>query len=193
MPGRHNVLNALAAIAVARAFDVSPRSIAQALAEPPDLHQRSEIITLPGEITVVNDCYNSNPLAMEQMLETLTAWPDARRRIVIAGAMLELGLASPDLHRNIGRLCAEHRVDSLLCVSGDARYIVEGAVAAGGSKDKAEFFATPEEAAQRCLALLRPGDVVLVKGSRGVHLEKAIELLVASGEALAERSYQKGE
>ncbi|MGE5326242.1 MAG: UDP-N-acetylmuramoyl-tripeptide--D-alanyl-D-alanine ligase [Deltaproteobacteria bacterium] len=187
LPGRHNVLNALAAIAVARAFEVPPNSIAQALAAPLELHQRNEILALPGGITVVNDCYNSNPLAMEQMLETVAAWPRARRRIVVAGAMLELGPASPNLHRDIGRLCAKNRVDLLLGVSGDARYFVEGAVEAG-LKNMAEFFETPEEAAQRCLTLLEPGDVVLVKGSRGVHLEKVIELLQKSSQVLAARA-----
>ena len=67
----------------------------QALAEFQNLHQRSEILTLPGEVTIINDCYNSNPLAMERMLETLADWPGARRRIVVAGEMLELGPTSP--------------------------------------------------------------------------------------------------
>ncbi len=190
-PGQHNVLNALAAIAVARTFDISPELIAQTLAEPPVLHQRSEILTLRGNVTVVNDSYNSNPLAMERMLETLSTWPRAGRLIVIAGAMLELGPTSPDLHRDIGRQCVNRGVDWLLGVSGDARYFVVGAIEAGLPPEQASFFTTPEEAAERCLALLRPGDVVLVKGSRGVHLEKVIELLQSSGEALAARSEQK--
>ena len=193
LPGRHNVMNALAAIAVARDFDVPPKSIAKALAAPPELHQRSEILTFPGEITIVNDCYNSNPLAMEQMLDTLAAWPRARRRIVIAGAMLELGPTSPDLHREIGRLCVKRGTEWLMGVSGDSRWLVEGAIAAGMSPERAVFCATPEEAAQRCLELLRPGDVVLVKGSRAVHLEKVIELLQKSSEVLAARANRKSE
>lgn len=191
LAGRHNVMNALAAVAVGRVFDVEPGLIAQALAQPPVLHQRSEILTLPGDVTLLNDCYNSNPLAMEQMLETLAAWPKAARRIVVAGEMLELGKTSPDLHRAVGRKCAEHGVDWLLAVQGDARFFVEGAVGTGTPKEQATFFSTPAEAAERTLELLQPGDVVLVKGSRGVHLEKVIELLQSSGEALAARSGRK--
>jgi UDP-N-acetylmuramoyl-tripeptide--D-alanyl-D-alanine ligase len=191
LPGRHNVLNALAAIAVARTFEVAPETIAQALSEPPNLHQRSEILALPGDVTVVNDSYNSNPLAMERMLETLAAWPRAARRIVIAGEMLELGQTSPELHRNVGRTCAERGVDWLLAVQGNARFLVEGAVEAGMSPERAIFFSTPEAAAERCLAMLRPADVVLVKGSRGVHLEKVIELLQSSEESPAARLSRK--
>ncbi|HET7839994.1 MAG TPA: UDP-N-acetylmuramoyl-tripeptide--D-alanyl-D-alanine ligase, partial [Terriglobia bacterium] len=192
LAGRHNVRNALAAIAASSNFEVPHEMVAEALAQPPTLHQRSEILALPGDVTVVNDSYNSNPLAMEQMLETLAAWPRAARRIVVAGEMLELGSTSPDLHRDIGRRCAERGVDCLLAVQGDAKFIVQGAVEAGLSPERAFFFTKPEEAAERCLALLRPGDVVLVKGSRGEHLEKVIELLQSSSEALASRSGPKG-
>ena len=183
LPGRHNVQNALAAVATASLFEIPPEAIAQALAERPSLHQRGEILTLPGEITVLNDCYNANPLAMERMLETLAARPGASRRIVVAGEMLELGRLAPEWHRNVGRKCAESGVDWLLAVQGDARFFLEGAVEAGLPADRGKFFLTPEEAAEYCLGLLRPGDVVLVKGSRTVHLEKVIELLRSSEES----------
>lgn len=191
LPGRHNVLNALAAVATASLFDVPPEIMAESLRDRPTLHQRSEILTLPGEITLLNDCYNSNPLAMERMLETLAAWPGAQRRIVVAGEMLELGPLSPEWHRSAGRECAESGVDWLLAVQGDARYFIEGAVEAGLPRERAEFFQTPEEAAAVCRGLLQPGDVVLVKGSRGVHLEKVIELLESSQEPPARRDEPK--
>jgi UDP-N-acetylmuramoyl-tripeptide--D-alanyl-D-alanine ligase len=182
LPGRHNVLNALAAIATASLFDIPPEQIEQGLAERSTLHQRSEILTLPSGITVLNDCYNSNPLAMERMLETLANWPGGGRRILVAGEMLELGPLSPEWHRNVGRNCAEGGVDWLLAVQGDARFFVEGAVEAGLPAERAKFFSTPQEAAEAYRGLLQPGDVVLVKGSRGVHLEKVIELLQTSQE-----------
>lgn len=187
LPGRHNVQNALAAIATASLFDIAPEAMAQALAHRPALPQRSEILTLPGEIHLLNDCYNSNPLAMEQMLETLAGWPGAKRRIVVAGEMLELGPLSPEWHRKVGRKCAESGVDWLLAVQGDARFLVEGAVEAGLAAARARVFDTPEEAAECCRGLLRPGDAVLIKGSRGVHLEKAIELLESFGQTPAAR------
>jgi UDP-N-acetylmuramoyl-tripeptide--D-alanyl-D-alanine ligase len=184
LAGRHNAQNALAAIAAAGIFEIPPEEISAAFAERPDLHQRSEILTLPGGMTVLNDCYNSNPVAMERMLETLAAWPGARRRIVLAGEMLELGTQANDLHRGVGRKCVECGVDWLLAVQGAARFFVEGAVKAGLDAGHAAFFTTPDEAATRLWELLRPGDVVLVKGSRGVHLERVFELLPSSREAL---------
>ena len=93
-----------------------------ALADFQNLHQRSEILTLPGGVTVINDCYNSNPLAMERMLETLASWPGARRRIVVAGEMLELGPTSPELHRSVGRKCAESGVTWAIGVQGAAQF-----------------------------------------------------------------------
>ncbi len=180
LPGRHNVQNALAALAASSVFEVSATDAQQALATRPPLAQRSEILTLSNGAVLINDCYNSNPLAMEKMLETLANWPDARRRLVVAGEMLELGATSPDLHRAVGRKCQEARMDWLMAVQGDAQFFVEGAQQAGLSPERARFFATPEEAAECCRTLLQPGDVVLVKGSRGVHLERAVELLQAA-------------
>ncbi|MGA2628843.1 MAG: UDP-N-acetylmuramoyl-tripeptide--D-alanyl-D-alanine ligase [Terriglobia bacterium] len=180
LPGRHDVQNALAALAAASVFEVSATEAQQALATLPPLAQRSEILTLSNGAVLINDCYNSNPLAMEKMLETLANWPDARRRLVVAGEMLELGATSPDLHRAVGRKCQEAGVDWLMAVQGDAQFMAEGAQQAGLPPERARFFATLEEAAECCRTLLQPGDVVLVKGSRGVHLERAVELLQAA-------------
>jgi UDP-N-acetylmuramoyl-tripeptide--D-alanyl-D-alanine ligase len=179
LPGRHNVENALAALATATLFEIPPAELQQALGSFQNLHQRSEILTLPGEITVINDSYNSNPLAMERMLETLAAWPQARRRIVVAGEMLELGQESPAWHRRIGRKSVECGADWLLAIHGDARFFIEGAAEAGLPDGHSRFFSTAAEAGEYCLALLEPGDVVLVKGSRGVHLETVTGLLEA--------------
>jgi UDP-N-acetylmuramoyl-tripeptide--D-alanyl-D-alanine ligase len=185
LPGRHNVQNALAAIATASLFDIPSMAIADALNQFQTLHQRSEILTLHGDITVLNDSYNSNPLAMEQMLETLAGWQRAKRRIVVAGEMLELGPSSPELHKQLGKRCVDIGADWLLAVQGDARFLLEGALYAGLAPDHGQFFSTSEEAGNYCANLLRGGDVVLVKGSRGVHLEKVIELLQSHKEMLS--------
>lgn len=177
LPGRHNVENALAAIAAASLFDLPLEDVRDALAlfRAPD--QRTEVIRLPGGVVLINDVYNSNPRAMERMIETLACWPRAKRRIVIAGEMLELGPTSPDWHRRVGRKCAENGIDWLLAVQGDARFFIEGAQEAGLPADKCSFFATAEEAGRFCLGIVEPGDVILVKGSRGVHLEKTTDIL----------------
>jgi UDP-N-acetylmuramoyl-tripeptide--D-alanyl-D-alanine ligase len=175
--GRHNVQNALAAIAVSSVFAVPPEEIREALANFQNLHQRSEILTLPGEVTMINDCYNSNPLAMERMLEALAAWPGARRRIVVAGEMLELGPSSPELHRGVGRKCAQSGAEWVIGVQGDARFLVEGAVEGGIPPSQGRFFPDAVSAGIFCQTLIAPGDLVLVKASRGVHLETVIDLL----------------
>jgi UDP-N-acetylmuramoyl-tripeptide--D-alanyl-D-alanine ligase len=177
LPGRHNVQNALAAIAASSVFGIPPGEVRQALAEFQNLPQRSEILTLPGEVTVINDCYNSNPLAMERMLEALAAWPRARRRIVVAGEMLELGPTSPELHRGVGRQCAQSGVEWVIAVQGDAWFFVEGAVEGGIPPSHARFFQDAKSAGEFCRTLMASGDVILVKGSRGAHLETVIEML----------------
>jgi UDP-N-acetylmuramoyl-tripeptide--D-alanyl-D-alanine ligase len=177
LPGKHNVLNALAAIAAASPFAIPPEEIAKALGEFQNLHQRSEILTLVDDVTLINDCYNSNPLAMERMIQTLAAWPEARRRVVVAGEMLELGPTSPDLHRGVGRQCAQSGIDWVIGVHGNAQFLAEGASEGGIPPAQTRFFPDAPSAGEFCLTLAHPGDVILVKGSRAVHLETVVEML----------------
>ncbi|HEV2350026.1 MAG TPA: UDP-N-acetylmuramoyl-tripeptide--D-alanyl-D-alanine ligase [Terriglobia bacterium] len=185
LPGRHNVKNALAAIATSSLFDIPLPALQEGLARLQTLHQRSEVLTLAGGITVLNDSYNSNPLALEMMLDTLAAWPTVGRRIVVAGEMLELGPASKELHREAGRRCMKSKVEWLLTVQGDAQFMLEGALEAGLPAHRGRFFSTSEEAGNYCLSLGRKGDVILVKGSRGVHLEKVIRLLQSNRDLIS--------
>jgi len=168
--GEHNVLNALAAVAVGldRGLALAEAVGALATLAPPD--KRGQVLQL-GNITVINDCYNSNPKAMRAMVDALSAM-EARRRVVIAGEMLELGPTGEELHRAAGRHLAEKKIDLLVGVRGLAQAMVDGANQAG---TKAEFVATPEEAGEWLARETRDGDVVLLKGSRGVKLEKALE------------------
>jgi UDP-N-acetylmuramoyl-tripeptide--D-alanyl-D-alanine ligase len=168
--GSHNVHNALAAVAVGMERGLKLAEAADALATiaPPD--KRGQVVQL-GNITVINDCYNSNPKALDAMVDALVAMP-ARRRIVVAGEMLELGAAGEELHRQAGRHMAEKRVDALVGVRGLAQAIVESASDAGV---RAEFMATPEAAGEWLAQETQDGDVVLLKASRGVKLEKALE------------------
>jgi UDP-N-acetylmuramoyl-tripeptide--D-alanyl-D-alanine ligase len=128
-----------------------------------------------GNITVLYDCYNSSPKALMAAVDTLAAMP-ARRRIVVAGEMLELGATGEQLHRECGRYMAGvhagSKLDFLLGVRGLAQPMVE---AAGEAGLQAEFVATPEEAGEWLARETREGDVVLLKASRGVKLEKALE------------------
>jgi UDP-N-acetylmuramoyl-tripeptide--D-alanyl-D-alanine ligase len=187
LPGRHNAENLLAAIAAASLFDISPADLQRAVASLHNLPQRGEIVDLRGGTVLVNDSYNSNPLAMERMLETLAAWPGARRRIAVAGEMLELGAASPELHRALGRKCAALGIDWVIAVRGDARFFLEGAAEAGMAVERMRFFPDVFEAAEFCRAIIQPGDVVLVKGSRGVQMEKIIDALCAANTSDGDR------
>ncbi len=168
--GTHNIYNALAAVAVALERDITPSEAVRALASLPPPDKRGQVVQLDN-ITVINDCYNSNPKALDAMVEALAAMP-AKRRIVVAGEMLELGPSGEELHRQSGRHISEKKIDVLVGVRGLARQMVEGALRAGM---RAEFVATPEEAGQWLAREARSGDVVLLKASRGVKLERALE------------------
>jgi UDP-N-acetylmuramoyl-tripeptide--D-alanyl-D-alanine ligase len=168
--GGHNILNALAAVAVGLARGLTPSEAAGALATlaPPD--KRGQVLQL-GNITVINDCYNSNPKALQAMVDALAAMK-AGRRIVVAGEMLELGPAGEEMHHAAGQHLGEKKIDVLVGVRGLAQAMVDGA---RGSGARAEFVATPEEAGEWLAREARDGDVVLLKASRGVKLERALE------------------
>src|SRR5271165_4783574 len=168
--GEHNVLNALAAVAVGLQRGLKPSEAVAALATLAPADKRGQVLQL-GNITVINDCYNSNPKALQAMVDALAAMP-AKRRIVVAGEMLELGPAGEELHRQAGRYVGEKKIDALVGVRGLARAMVEDATGAGV---RAEFVAAPEEAGEWLAREVRDGDVVLLKASRGVKLEKALE------------------
>ena len=169
--GEHNVLNALAAVAVGLERGLKPSEAVGALAGLAPADKRGEVLRL-GNITVINDCYNCNPKALKAMVDALAAMA-ARRRIAVVGAMLELGPTEEELHREAGRHIAEKKIDVLLGVRGPAQAMVEAARQAGM---RAEFVSTPEEAGEWLAREARDGDVVLMKASRGVKLEKALEV-----------------
>ena len=168
--GEHNVVNALAAVAVGIERGLTPSEAVAALATLAPADKRGQVLQV-GNIKVINDCYNSNPKALDAMVDALATMA-AKRRIVVAGEMLELGPAGEQLHRQAGQHIAEKKIDALLGVRGLAQAMVEGARQSGA---RAEFVATPEEAGEWLARETKDGDVVLLKASRGVKLEKALE------------------
>ena len=138
---------------------------------------RGEVLHFDGGLTVINDCYNSSPTAMESMLEVLAQTPGSKRRILAAGEMLELGPNSAELHYQAGQAAARHHLDWIIAVRGHAQQMIRGAVECGHPKDRTRFFETSQDAAEFAASLVRPGDLVLVKGSRGVHMERIIEAI----------------
>jgi UDP-N-acetylmuramoyl-tripeptide--D-alanyl-D-alanine ligase len=168
--GRHNVLNALAAISAGLLSDIDIDTCVAAVEEMRPTEKRGRVLEFRGA-RLIDDTYNSNPRALASMVDALRQTP-ATRRFVIAGEMLELGPDGPALHRASGEHMAG--LDGVIGVRGLAFEIVEGARSQGVS---AEFVESPGEASVWLEQNLRRGDVVLIKGSRGVHLERALEAL----------------
>ncbi len=141
---------------------------------------RGELLQFSNGAALINDSYNSSPAALQAMMELLAATPNFRRRILAAGEMRELGTASPELHRQAGQFAAKTgKIDWIISVAGYAEQIVEGALAAGFPRARAKFFATPQEAAEFLADFIVSGDLLLVKGSRGVKMEQIVESLIA--------------
>jgi UDP-N-acetylmuramoyl-tripeptide--D-alanyl-D-alanine ligase len=177
LAGRHGVMNLLAAIAVAEAFEIDPARLRDAVRTFSVGEMRGGRMEHHG-VTIWNDAYNSNPEAARAMVDVLKA-TTARRRVAVLGEMLELGHAAEDLHRDVGRYVAEQGIDVLIGIRGAARVMVDEAVRAGLSDGAAFFFEDPREAGEFARRLLQPGDAVLFKGSRGVAVERAMERLLS--------------
>jgi UDP-N-acetylmuramoyl-tripeptide--D-alanyl-D-alanine ligase len=168
--GAHNIYNALAGVAVALERGLALADCAAALRSLTPADKRGQVIEIGGMI-VINDCYNSNPKALDSMVDVLANMP-AERRIVVAGEMLELGPAGEEMHRACALHMARRGIDLLLGVRGLAEAMVDEARNAGL---RALFVADAQEAGQWLARETRRGDVVLLKASRGVRLERALE------------------
>jgi UDP-N-acetylmuramoyl-tripeptide--D-alanyl-D-alanine ligase len=175
--GRHSVLNILAGLAVASLYGIRPAQLTEAAKElvaPPMRGQR----LVHNGVTILNDCYNSNPDAARAMIDVLRETP-AKRRIAVLGEMLELGHWSEALHRDVGSYVARSGIDVLVGIRGEACYLVDAARQSGLAVDAAFFFARPDDAGEHLRKAARPGDVILWKGSRGAHVELALERFLA--------------
>ncbi len=173
MLGRHNATNAIAGLAVALEAGVDLNAAIARMETLTAGDKRGQIIEVAGT-EILNDSYNSNPEALRSMIQTLAARPAGGRRILVAGEMLELGEQGPELHTACGITAAEAGIDLVVGVQGNARHL---AVAACSGGVASLFLSDTEAAGQWLVKNVKPGDVVLVKGSRGVHLERAIEIL----------------
>jgi UDP-N-acetylmuramoyl-tripeptide--D-alanyl-D-alanine ligase len=174
LAGRHGVSNVLAAIAVGRAMGIDAARLQDPVRSLTQGKMRGELTERAG-VTIINDCYNANPEAMRSMIELLRGTP-ARRHIAVLGEMLELGREAETLHRGIGRFAAEQGIHAVFGIRGAARFIADEAIKAGLSDSAALFFETPQEAGEFLHNYVRPGDAILFKGSRGVQVEKAIDI-----------------
>ena len=178
--GRHNILNALAAASVGHSFGMTVNEIAASLHTVVPPPQRGEVLHFANNFTVINDSYNSNPAALLSMVRTLVdGCHNGGRKIVVAGEMLELGNEQAMIHRQVGEELASSGIDLLIGVRGLAEQMVDSARAAG---IQTTFAADSTEAGDILINEVRPGDTILVKGSRGVRTEKVVEKLIENFE-----------
>lgn len=171
--GRIGVSNLLAGIAVAGLYGIEPGELVEAARTFEPARMRGARFKHDG-ILIFDDCYNANPDAVRAMLDVLRDAP-AERRIAVLGEMLELGRWAEPLHREVGRYAAVCGIDVLVGIRGVARHLVDAAMDGGLAKDAAFFFSDPEEAGSHVKTIARPGDAILFKGSRGTHVERALE------------------
>lgn len=174
--GRHNVYNALAAIAISSVLKVSMPEIRKRLANFTPVAMRMEHKTIDG-IDIINDAYNSNPLSLKWAVKTFSDFKANGKKIMVSGDMLELGEKSRFYHDLAGRLIARSSVDMLITVGKRSRQTVKAAVRSGMKKRRLKPCSDTGEARAVLKGLLKKGDAVLIKGSRGMALEKIIENL----------------
>ena len=183
LPGRHSIENVLAALAAASVWGVGAAEAADVLRDIKVGEMRGRLLNFAAGFALINDSYNSNPLALAAMVDLLAhtrpKTGNYRRRILAVGEMLELGPQSSNLHREAGCYAASRRIDCIVAVQGNAEEIVNGAIAAGMPVSQAHFFADSSAAAAFVVELVEPGDLLLVKGSRGVRMERIAEALRA--------------
>jgi UDP-N-acetylmuramoyl-tripeptide--D-alanyl-D-alanine ligase len=173
--GRHNVSNALAAAAAAIALDLPLETVQHGLEEFRTVALRSELREVKG-VSIIADCYNANPGSMQAALEMLSSLRRGRGQLIaVLGDMLELGASGPEAHREVGRTAAKLGVDALITVGELGVQMAEGARKAGMARDRVVEASTTSRAAARLRELAKPGDTVLVKGSRGMRLEAVLE------------------
>jgi UDP-N-acetylmuramoyl-tripeptide--D-alanyl-D-alanine ligase len=178
--GTGNLLNLLAAVAVATEMGVTLEQIAPRAAKMRPASHRGELLRLPGGVTLIDDSYNSSPAALKRSLETMRNATGCARKIAVLGEMLELGDHASRLHEECGWAAADSGLDFLITVGGaPARRLAEAAVTGGMRQEAVAHVAVSGEAADLAMTRVRAGDLVLVKGSRGIRTDVVVERLKA--------------
>ncbi len=173
MLGRHNVSNALAAVAAGLSFGLTIDEIQRGISTLTTMKMRFEVIRRDG-LTIVNDAYNASPASMRVALRTTAEIYDGRK-VAVLGDMLELGAVSEKLHREVGAELVKNNFDTLIALGELGKFIADGARDAGLTN--VYFVGSHEEAAQKILELVEAGDTILFKASHAMHIEKIIELI----------------
>jgi len=183
--GEHQALAALAAIAVGKVFDIKSEDAARALSLYSSPPGRLKLIKGIKETLILDDTYNSSPKAAQAALETLAEIP-AKRKIAVLGDMLELGKHTITAHREIGEMAAGKKIDLLITVGVRAKFFADGATKAGFNKKQILSFGDSPEAARELEKIIEQGDLILIKGSQGMRMEKIVETLMSEPERAPE-------
>jgi UDP-N-acetylmuramoyl-tripeptide--D-alanyl-D-alanine ligase len=182
--GQHNVANALAAVAVGASHEVPWEEMREAIGEMKPEKMRGEVIKFREGFVVIDDSYNSNPRALSEMIQFLGRLQGYQRKILVAGEMLELGPEGRELHRGCGREAARAGLALVVAVQGQAKEILDGARESAMDLSRLKFMRDAVQAGELLARTVQKGDVVLIKGSRGVRLEQAINTLRAAFSSL---------
>jgi UDP-N-acetylmuramoyl-tripeptide--D-alanyl-D-alanine ligase len=177
LPGRHNVENALAAAAVGKIMGVDMESIAEGIANAETTGWRMEMINKPEEITIINDAYNANPVSMRSALMALGDISREKRAIAVLGDMGELGPVSEKAHQELGNLAVDYGTDILITVGRKSRKTAQAAMEKGLPRGSIFVTNGVDKAAEILRAIIEPGDVVLIKGSRFLGLERLVDMV----------------
>ena len=180
--GRHNVMNAVAALAAASVWGIGATDAKRIFPNLTPADKRGEVIRYEEGFTVINDAYNSSPTALNELVKLLAATPGYRRKILATGEMRELGESSAELHRECGRTTTAQMqaIDWIVGVQGNAAEFVQAAIKSGHPRERTRFFENSAEAAEFLKAFVESEDLLLLKGSRGVKMEKILEAIDAS-------------
>lgn len=184
LAGRHQISNALAAAAAVLAMGFPKEAVQEGLLALKPTPMRMQVRQLKHDIVLIDDAYNASPLSMEAAIETL-ADISTRRRVAILGGMLELGQESKALHERVGASVEAKEIEFLVAIGPEGRWIMEGALAAGMPSDRVQYYRDVDEAADQVPSVVQPGDVILLKASRGYRLERVGQRLEKYLETLA--------
>ena len=176
VPGEHHIYNALAAILVGLKYNVETDDIKEGIRSFAPSGLRQTVIELPN-YTIIRDCYNASPTSMKSGLEVLALTGEKGSRVACLADMLELGEISEEAHKTVGRLVKEYETDKLITIGKEAHNIARGAEEAGMNPANIFEFENNEEAKKKLSVLLSKGDVILVKGSRGMRLEEIADAI----------------
>ena len=176
--GLGNLSNVLAAMAVGLHFDIPLDDMVARAATLAPAYHRGEVLRLPGGVTLIDDSYNSSPAALGRALETMASATGSARKVGVLGEMLELGEFSDQLHREAGRRAAAARLDLLIGVGGTAAAAMTSEAVVAGMPEQCVWHVTSkDQAADLALHHVRAGDLILVKGSRGIGTDLVVERL----------------